>query len=222
MSSISATRIATRMFAGALTLMVVAAGSAQANVSPLQSSIQYTSASSSTCDAPAWAWPYLSLGDLRTYVLAPNGSFTGSVAPGWQLQGGARLAPDSVRGVGLALPAGASAISPGMCVDLDYPHLRFAQKVVGKDPAGLEIKAEVVYPQLSDPVWTDVKQFDGYQGDAVAGGWRITPDVDLKPEFGGEVAGSRYVAIRFTAVEKYATAAEFRIDDVFVDPMMRR
>ena len=85
-------------------------------------------------------------------MLAPYGSFTNNIATGWQLAGGARLATDVTRGVGLALPAGASAISPGMCVDLDYPHLRFAQKVVGKNAAGLEIRAEVGSGRASSPL----------------------------------------------------------------------
>jgi hypothetical protein len=142
--------------------------------------------------------------------------------PGWQLRGGARFATDAARGAGLALPAGASAISPGMCVDLDYPHLRFAHKVVGRNASGVEIRMEVTYPQLRNPVWTEVKQFDGFQGNSAGSGWRITPDVDLKPDFGGQVPGARYVALRFTAVRKSSTAAEFRVDDVFVDPRMRR
>ena len=53
-------------------------------------------------------------------------------------------------------------------------------------------------------------------------GWRISPDMDLKPDFGGSVPGARYVALRFTAVKKASTSAEFRIDDVCVDPRMRR
>jgi hypothetical protein len=219
---IAAAKIAARIFVGALAVVAVAAGPAQANVTPLNTTIQYTDTSRSTCETPAWAWPYRAIGDARTYVLAPDGAFTGGVAKGWQLSGGARLASDSARGVGLALPAGASAISPGMCVDLDYPHLRFAHKVVGRGAGGIEIKTEVVYPQLRNPVWTEVKQFDGFQGDRVASGWRITPDVDLKPDFGGQVPGARYVALRLTAVRKSSTSAEFRVDDVFVDPRMRR
>lgn len=73
----------------------------------------------------AWTTPFRSIGDSRTYVLAPNGSFTGAAAPGCQLSGGARLATD----------------------------------------------------------------------------WRISPDVDLKPDLGGSIPGARHVALRFTAVE---------------------
>lgn len=190
-------------------MAVCAAVPAQANVTPSGSTvIQYTAASKSTCESPAWMWPFKSIGDARTYVLAPNGSFTGGAAPGGQLAGGARFATDSVRGTSLVLPAGASAVSPGMCVDLDYPHLRLARKAVG-NAAGLELRSEVVYPQLREPAWTEVKQFDGYQGYSVASGWRISPDVDLKPGFGGSTPGARYVARRFTAIKKASTTATY-------------
>ena len=155
-------------------------------------------------------------------MLAPSGAFTDFVAPGWLLGGGARLASDTARGPGIVLPAGTSAISPAMCVDLNYPHLRFAHKVTGKNASGVEIGIEVVYPQVDDPMWTEVKKLDGYQGDVVASGWRISPDVDIKPDFGGKTAGARYVALRFTAIKKSNTSAEVRLDDVFVDPYMRR
>jgi hypothetical protein len=222
MSLSAAARNAARASASALVIGAVAAVPAQANVTALDASIAYTDASRSTCEKPAYAWPYKAIGDSRTYVLAPHGAFTGAVAPGWQLRNGARFVGDGARGVGLALPPGASAISPGMCVDLDYPHFRFAHKVVGRNAGGVEINVEVTYPQLKRPVWTEVKQFDGYQGNVVASGWRISPDVDLKPDFGGSVAGARYVALRFTAVKKSSTSAEFRVDDVYIDPRMRR
>lgn len=195
---------------------------AHASTTPLGSTvIAYTATSDSSCDRPAFTRALLSIGDDRWYTPAPSGDFAGGVAPGWQLRSGARLGADAGRGTSLVLPAGASAISPGMCVDLDYPHLRFAHKVVGKNASGVEIMVEVVYPRLPDPVWTEVKQFDGYQGDSVASGWRVSPDVDLKPDFGGKVPGARYVALRFTAVKKAETSAEFWVDDVLIDPRMR-
>ena len=72
-----------------------------------------------------------------------------------------------------------------MCVDLDYPHMRFAHRVVGSNASGVELRVDVVYPQNAFPVWTAVKQFDGFQGSTVGSGWRITPDVDVKPDWGG-------------------------------------
>ena len=195
---------------------------AAANTTPLGSTvIQYTSGSAATCDRPSFVQPLRSYGDSRWYVPAPNGSFTNGIAPGWQLAGGAKLASDAVRGVSLVLPPGGSAISPGMCVDLDYPHFRFFSKFVAKDPAGGKILVEVVYPQLARPEWTEVKEFDGKQSaPAGSGNWLLSPDVDLKPDFAGSVPGARYVALRFTAL-KTGYAGEWRVDDVWIDPRMK-
>lgn len=199
------------------------AATAQANTTPLgQTAIAYTGQSATTCDRPSFTQALRAYGDSRWYVLAPSGSFAGATAPGWQLHNGARLAADSARGTSLALPPGASAISPAMCVDLDFPHFRFANKFVARDPAGGKIRVEVVYPQLQSPEWTDVIEFDGKQSQlAGPGNWRLSQDVQLKPDFAGDVPGARYVALRFTAL-KTGYAGEWRVDDVWIDPRMNR
>ena len=218
---LAAARIRARALATGMVASVALAGTAEANTTPLGSTvISYTSESSYTCNRPAFTQPLRSFGDLRYYALAPSGSFTGAVS-GWQLRNGAKLATDTVRGTSLALPPGASAISPGMCVDLDYPHFRFFNKFVAKDPAGGKILIEVTYPSLPGPEWTEVKEFDGKQGSSAgAGSWRLSPDVDLKPDFGGSVPGARYVALRFTAL-RTGYSGEWRVDDIWVDPRAR-
>lgn len=218
--------VRTRIQASTLVTAVLATGAlalpAHANTTPLgATAIGYTDASDKTCDRRGFARALLPFGDDRWYTLAPSGDFDAGHAPGWQLRDGAGLASDAARRTSLVLPAGASAISPGMCVDLDYPHVRLAHKVVGEGARDVELKIEVVYPKLPDPEWTEVKQFDGYQGDVVASGWRLSPDLDLKPDLGGDVPGARYAALRITAVAKSPTSAEFWVDDVLVDPRMR-
>jgi hypothetical protein len=207
---------------GAATLWAAVAAPARASTEPLGATqIQFTEASYSTCVNPTFVTPYTAIGDFRTYVLAPAGTFDAG-SEGWQLRNGARLVADATRGTSLALPAGASAISPAACIDLDYPHLRLAHKAAGRNLSGLELRTEVVYPQVADPEWTEVKEFDAFQGDQVASGWRISPDVDLKPDLGGSSWGARPVAVRFTAVKKAAASAELRVDDVYIDPYARR
>jgi hypothetical protein len=211
-----------RLLLSSIAAAIAVAAPAQAGTAPLgNATIAYTDASRSTCEDPAWTHPYTDIGDFGTYVLAPHGSFTDGVAPGWQLRGGASFVDDPARGTSLNLPAGASVISPGMCVDLNYPHARLAHKVVGAGASNLELRVEVVYPQLASPGWTAVRQFGGSQGDAVASGWRISPEVDLKPQLGGDAWGARYVALRITAIRKSSTSASFLVDDVYVDPRMR-
>lgn len=189
--------------------------------------IQTTDGSRSTCENPALGTPYAALGDERSYVLAPGGSFEDASAAGWHLDGGAAIEQDRRHGGQLVLPAGASAVSPSMCVDLDYPHLRFAHKVVGRHAKAVDIKVDVIYPQVEPAGWVGVAQFDDFAGTPVGAGWRVSPDVPLHPELGGAEWGARDVALRFTAVksagasERRAAGAEVRVDDVFIDPRAR-
>jgi hypothetical protein len=209
--------------ASAAALAVAAPAAATPVTGP---AIQTTDASRSTCENPALGTPYAALGDERSYVLAPGGSFEDPAATGWQLTGGASVEQDRRQGGQLVLPAGASAVSPSMCIDLDYPHLRFAHKVVGRHAKAVDIKVDVVYPQAGAD-WVGAAQFDDFAGTPVGAGWRVSPDVPLHPELGGEDWGARDVALRFTAVkasgasERRAAGAEVRVDDVFIDPRMR-
>jgi hypothetical protein len=188
--------------------------------------IQATDASRSTCESPALGTPYAAIGDERSYVLAPGGSFEDPAAAGWQLRGGAAVEQDRRRGGHLVLPVGASAVSPSMCIDLDYPHLRFSHKIRGRHAEAVDIKVDVVYPQAEAADWVGVAQFDFFAGTSVGAGWRVSPDVPLHPELGGTEWGARDVALRFTAVEPSTTSgrragAEVHVDDVFVDPRAR-
>jgi hypothetical protein len=88
---------------------------------------------------------------------------------------------------------------------------------VAKDPAGGKILVEVVYPKLANPEWTDVIEFDGKASMEVGAGWRLSQDVDMKPDFGGDVPGARYVALRFTAL-RTGYSGEWRVDDIWIDP----
>jgi hypothetical protein len=215
--------IGARAATTAVVAAAVLAGPAKANTTPLGTTvINYTAESAATCDRASFTQPLKPYGDSRWYVLAPSGSFTGASAAGWQFRGDASLAADAARGTSLTLRPGASAISPGMCVDLDYPHFRFANKFVARDPSKGKILVEVVYPQLRSPEWTEVIDFDGKQGQlAGTGSWRLSQDVQLKPDFAGDVWGARYVALRFTALQT-GYAGEWRVDDIWIDPRMSR
>lgn len=215
----------------ALRALVGASAAALALAAPAAAAgpaIQATEASRSTCESPVLGTPYAAIGDERSYVLAPGGSFEDAAAPGWQLGGGASIQQDRRQGGQLVLPVGASAISPSMCIDLDYPHLRFSHKIAGRHARAVEIKVDVVYPQTQAADWVGVARFDDFAGTPVGAGWRVSPDVALHPELGGEEWGARDVALRFTAVKpsgapdrRSSAGAEVRVDDVFVDPRMR-
>ena len=93
-----------------------------------------TADSRTTCDNPLIVHPFTQFGDYLDYVLAPDGKFDGSVT-GWQLAGGAKVIATD-KGKSLQLPKGASAISPSMCLDLNFPTFRMYHKVV-KPKTGL-------------------------------------------------------------------------------------
>lgn len=205
---------------GLIAALTIGIGSAKADVRALDVPIVFSTDSASTCTATPFR-PYAEIGDERDYVTAPGGTFDGALLAGWQLRDGATLDQSSSRGAAIALPAGASAISPMFCVDLLFPHARLAHRTIGGDPDGLKLRIEVVYPLVTTPVWTEVKAFDGFQGDAVADDWRISPDIALKPTLGGQLPGPRYAALRITAHLKDSSATgAVLIDDLNIDPRM--
>jgi hypothetical protein len=182
-----------------------------------------TVASQATCSDPQLERPFLAFKDARDYVLAPGGSFEDPSTPGWQLEGGASVVaenePFDIRGLGdsysLRLPAGASATSPTMCVDLHFPTMRFVGMQEADKDADLDI--EVVYPNApkgDGNEWHKTKSLKAKNKD----GWQITKDVDLHPDRGGKKSGWRMVALRFTADDHQGS---WLIDNIYVDPRMR-
>jgi hypothetical protein len=205
-----------RLFAVASLVFFAFAGTASAKEADT------TSESRATCVAPLIEQPFISFKDERNYVLAPGGSFEDSSLPGWSLEGGAGVAagnePFNLRGLSdnnsLLLPAGASATSPTMCVDLNWPTLRFVANQTDEKDA--ELKVEVLYPEADEKhaTWHGAKKFKAKRKD----GWRLTEDVKLSPDRGGKFAGGRPVALRFTNTSDQGS---WQIDNVYVDPRCR-
>ncbi len=140
---------------------------------------------------------------------------------------------DSSKKRSLQLPKGASVISPSMCVDLTFPTFRLSHQVMrnntglvgallapSPDKGAAKLKIEVVYIGVAKPVWETMKGFDGNNGQAMGNGWRLSSDVDLRPELGGSLPGARQAALRFTVVSANAKDS-FLIDDIYVDPKRR-
>ena len=178
--------------------------------------------SPSSCPAPALLQAYKAFGDMRSYELAPGGSFEAGTA-GWTLSTGAKVAAGNepwylnslTDGSSLSLAPGAVATSPLMCVDINYPTFRLPVRTL--DPNGnTDLDIEVRYPDGADRSWKKVRTESG----KLEQGWRITSDIDLKPDTFSGRAGQRQVSLRFTARGKTG-APGWRIDDVYVDPRMR-
>ena len=220
------TKLVGGAFAVGVLVLSIGVGPAAANSTPLGSTqIVSTEQSWQTCQDPLIESPYAPFGDSRDYVLAPGGSFEQPGTPGWQLSAGASVAPGDdtftaadkiitshADGSMLQLSSGATAISPAMCVDLNYPLFRFTSRAI-TTPDDAEIQVEVVYPNASNPAFEELKKFDGRQGDFKASKWYVSDEIDLKPDLGGSQSGGRLAALRFTALK-----GTWRIDDVYVDP----
>jgi hypothetical protein len=223
-----------RVLAVALTgaLSVVAAtGPTAASAKDIGTSILATTASGTsiletpdtrqTCTAPQLLPAFSSLGDMRDYVLAPGGSFEGKDLDGWQVlkaQTGGGGSPLEVQEVdenkrSLRIPAGGSATSPAMCVDLHYPTFRLMTK--GQQFKG-RLRVEVVYPDSENPVFHPVGSLT-----ADSRAWHASADMPVFPERGGAAAGMRRVALRFTSVEVDNDGGAWRLDDLYVDPTRR-
>jgi hypothetical protein len=196
-------------------------GTAIVTTTASATSILETADTRQTCTAPQVISAFSSLGDTRDYVLAPGGSFEGKDLDGWQVprakigsDGSPLEVPDVAKNKrSLTLPAGGSATTPAMCVDLHYPTLRLMTKA---QQPGAQLRVEVIYPDSENPVFQEVGTLT-----AGAKGWQASTDVPVFPERGGAAPGMRRVALRFTSVATGGSVGELRLDDVYVDPRRR-
>ena len=147
--------------------------------------------------------------DRALYTLAPGGDFETTVE-GWTLDGAALVAGDSspfllgaALGTGsVELGAGASALSPPICVETGFPTFRFMARSL-EDAAG-ELTVELVHSDgETQPV-----------GQVLPGAeWAPTRRVSLAQ--GRSASGP--VQLRFAVV-----AGTVRVDDVYIDPRYHR
>lgn len=159
--------------------------------------------------------PFLPWLDVAQYGIVPNGAFETGTA-GWKLKNGAKVVsgnePWKVHGSGdsrsLYLPAGSSATSPSVCVELLDPTARF----FAKGPLLASLKVEVLY----ENAFGQTKSMEVL---AVVGlsGWQPT----LPLLFLANVTGALSLDGKTTAVAFRFTPrglSSWRIDDVYVDP----
>lgn len=151
--------------------------------------------------------------DRRLYTLAPGGDFE-TPAEGWTLEG-ATVAADSspfVLGAALGassleLPAGATALSPPICVQRGFPSFRLAARTVSTDRA--VVKVGVVYADGRVKKTGRLKP---------AADWGVTRKLSLaQGRFRVRRGESAMVQLRFAV-----TAGTARVDDVYVDPRFWR
>jgi hypothetical protein len=154
--------------------------------------------------------PFVPWADYANYAFSPNGGFE-SGATGWSLSGGT-VKPGNesfnIHGDGdkysLTLPAGASAMSPPMCISLFSGKMRF----VARGDSGAKVKVQIVYRGLLSSV---VGILDGGT-DSVNSSWKPSAEIGM---LGGTLPLlTSSVSFRFTA-----SGGAVSIDDVYLDPM---
>jgi hypothetical protein len=162
----------------------------------------------------SFAQPFLSWGDSATYVALPGGSFE-PAAPKFTLTGGAAVVsgnePFQVNDAGdthsLALPAGSTATSPGMCIGVFYPTMRGFAVNTGSPWSTLRV--DVVYGKNSGMQNTiTLGSFAG------SGAWQPTSILGYKASSLGSTGNGQIVNFKFTVVG----AGSWKIDDFYVDP----
>ena len=202
-----------RTVAAAFTAAIASAALA----SPASAGILTVSATD--CADAGLTQPFSRFGDRDNYKLIQGGSFE-SGATGWQLSGGASVVSGNesynVGGSGarsLKLPAGSSAVSPAVCVGVHEPTLRlFARRNSGLLSTLLvEVQVET---RLGLSVWAPV-----LPGDLGGSSWHPTAKMPLLVNILPLLPNDRTpVRFRFTPL----LFGSWQIDDVYVDPMMRR
>jgi hypothetical protein len=187
-----------------------------AGVATMPAAAAVTVISTGACNTAALTQPFLPWGDTNSYEPVPGGDFEGSLT-GWTLSGGAHTVsgsePYAVTGslgnASLALPAGASAQTPPLCVNAAYPTFRFFAHndtlpstllvtVVYRTPAGLTIAVPVGVVGTSSDWEPTLPMLTGSVAEGALSG------------------GTAEIALRFTAI-----AGTSEIDDVYVDPRMK-
>jgi hypothetical protein len=168
--------------------------------------------------------PFAQFGDRLSYAFEPNGGFESGSA-GWTLTGGARVVPGNesyaVSGPGthsLSLPAGSSATSPPMCVGVISTNMRFFATNAGARASQLHV--QVIYNGGVGALLGGLGQTLGISdegSDSAGAAWVPANPVlmtgGLLPLF------TQSVQFRFTPL---GAGGSWRIDDVYLDPLMHR
>ena len=191
---------------GGMLTLVPAAASAKSSLSGAGSSA--VSAAKAGCVAPTITQPFLPLGDDNEYALVPGESYDNLSGNGWTLTGGGRIVMrtlyDGTQGSVLDLPAGATAVSPPMCVTEQDPTARaMVRNIAGS--AGVDIS--VTYLGGSSVSTGNIE--------GSSGAWSLSRTVDIHPS---SVSG--WQLAQFTFIPHGNGSSDYQIYNFYVDPRM--
>lgn len=172
-------------------------------------SLAFAAPAMAACKTPVTSRPFTAWGDDNDYFLGSDFEST----TGWTLSGGARLQSGSepFKATGklgkssLALPTGAVAVSPPVCLTKAYPTARFFAKAVEGNAASLRVEA------LASTPYTQVVGVGAVNGTTA---WSLTPILQSGVQ-NLQVGADGTVTVRFRVTADYGT---WSVDDLFVDP----
>jgi hypothetical protein len=173
------------------------------------------SAALAACPGQTFSQPFTALGDSSYYTLVPGSEFN-SPPEGWELLGGAHVLsttrPDGSTGAALDLPSGSVAVSPPVCVTLQYPTARiWTHTLEGR--AGVTVS--VAYAETkSESKPREVTTLQSTQ----TGGWELSEPFNVQPQLGGKSEETRQVRFIFAAG---GSSTNTQLYGLYVDPWMR-
>ncbi len=168
-----------------------------------------------TCTGQTFSQAFAAFGDTNEYTLVQDGNFN-SGSEGWELSKGAQIVtsggPHGSTGGVLDLPSGATAVSPPVCVTLEYPTARvFVRDVKGSEGVAVGLAYAGTNRTVASP--QNVGQVHGQQTD-----WTLSNPINVQPQIAGSDEGTREARFVFTAG---GNTSEFQLSGLYVDPRMR-
>jgi hypothetical protein len=178
-----------------------------------------TATSATPCGARDASTPFAPWDDTNSYFLMPGGDFE-TAGSSWSLSGGAARTAGSetfaVHHAGdvssLALPTGARAVTPTICVARGENTVRLFVNAPASTDAVLHVTASI-----QDPTTGLVLSTTGDVAAATPGVWAPTSPIAI-PNLLGGVVGSQNVTLTFTT----SGHGTWGLDDVYVDPFKSR
>jgi len=173
----------------------------------------HIAAAGSACAERVFSRVFASFHDRSLYTSAPDGDFEAG-ASGWELGDGAAIVDesssiqlaDALGAKSLELADGASAVSPEICVERGFPSFRF----VKRSADGGLLRVAVLYRNGKK-----AKKAGRFKA---AADWSVTRKVSLaQGRFRIKRGQSASVQLKFTA-----SGGSVRMDDVYIDPRLRR
>jgi hypothetical protein len=179
----------------------------------------FAGSASAACGYTGAKQAFASWGDQHSYVLGPDGGFE-SGGSGWSLSRGAAVVAgnesyylnNAADKASLSLPAGSTASSPPICMQLDTPIFRLLARNTGDPSSKLRVEAvynllglvrtNVVNTVTAGPTWAPAQQ--------------MSPVLGLSTIVGTLIPSS--IQIRITPLDN---KGQWQVDDLFVDPFAR-